>query len=130
MASASPSAVRIASCFTPSAESIAACFSPSAMAIAASREPSASNTTALRVLSAFICSCMASITSTGGSILCISTRTTRTPHLSVASSRTCRSEVLTLSREVRALSRVMSPITFLRLVWASLVTARIKFATL
>ena len=92
--------------------------------------PSASVTTARRVRSAFICSCMAFMTSVGGSIRWISTRTTRTPHLSVASSRICRRAALTRSREVNASSSVISPMTLRRLVCASLVTARMKFDTL
>ena len=69
---------------------MAAWRSPSALVIAAVRRPSASVTTARRVRSAFICSCIECMTSGGGSMRWISTRTTRTPHLSVASSRIWR----------------------------------------
>ena len=62
----------------------------------------------------------------GGSMRWISTRTTRTPHLSVASSRIWRSAALMVSREVSAWSSCMSPMTLRRLVWASLVMARIE----
>ena len=130
MAWASPSASRMAFCRIASAPRMTACLSPSARVIAASRVPSASRTTARRVRSAFICSCMAFITSIGGSIRWISTRTTRTPHLSVASSSTWRMVTLTLSREVKRLSRVISPITLRRFVCANFVMAMRKLATL
>ena len=73
---------------------------------------------------------MASVTSGGGSMRWISTRTTWVPQTSVASSSTWRNWVLMASREVSASSRSMSPMMFLRLVWASLVAARMKLATL
>ena len=98
-----------ATCSPAAAPRMAACLSPSASGIAASRVPSASRTTARRVRSAFICSCMAFITSIGGSIRWISTRTTRTPHLSVASSMIAISPPLIFSREVRHSSRVNFP---------------------
>ena len=85
---------------------------------------------ARRSRSAFIWRCMASVTSGGGSMRWISTRTTCVPQTSVASSSTWRNWVLIVSREVSASSRSMSPMTFLRLVWASLVAARMKLATL
>ena len=93
-------------------------------------EARASVTVARRSRSARIWACIADTTSGGGSMRWISTRTTRTPHLSVASSSTSRSWVLIVSRDVSALSSSRSPIRLRRFVWASLVIAVKKSATL
>ena len=98
--------------------------------MAASFSPAASVTTARRDRSARIWLCMAVTTSAGGSMRWISTRTTRVPHLSVASSRMSRNRALTIALAVSASSSCMSPMTFRRLVWASLVTAFMKSETL
>src|SRR5690606_40232774 len=64
--------------------------------------PISSVTVARRSRSARIWACIADTTSGGGSMRWISTRTTRTPHVSVASSSTLRSWVLIRSRLVNA----------------------------
>src|SRR5262249_47846656 len=126
----SASATRSIASARPPAARMAACFSPSAFVTAASRTPCASVTTARRVRSACIWWCIDDTTSGGGSMRWISTRTTRTPHLSVESSRMSRRCVLILALDVSASSRSRSPMRLRRFVCASFVTASSKLATL
>ncbi len=116
MAVAWPSARKMAACLSPSARKIALCFSPSAVRIADCRVPSAVRIAARFSRSARICFSIASLTDLGGSIALISTRVTRIPHLPEASSRTPRSRVLILSREVSVCSRSIEPITLRSMV--------------
>ena len=74
---------------------------------------------ARRSRSARICFSIASWIDAGGSTAFSSTRFTRMPHLPVASSRTWRSAVLTLSREVSVSSSVIPPQTFRSVVTVS-----------
>ena len=55
----------------------------------------------------------------GGSMALSSTRLTRIPHLPVASSRTPRSLLLMVSREVRVVSRSMEPMMLRSVVTVS-----------
>ena len=79
------------------------------------RWPSAVRIAARLSRSARICFSIVSLMDGGGSMLLISTRPTRMPHLSVASSRTPRSPELIRSRLVSVCSRSIPP-TMLRSV--------------
>ena len=119
MAWAWPSDRRIALCLSPSARRMVPCLSPSAVRIWDWRTPSAVRIAARFSRSARICFSMASLTLCGGSMALISTRVTRMPHLPEASSSTPRSMVLIWSREVRACSRSMDPMTLRSIVAVS-----------
>ncbi len=127
--SLSPSAARIADCFSASARRIAAARAPSALRIADCFSPSAWSTAARLSRSARICFSIASWMVFGGSIDFSSMRLTRTPHFSVASSMTIRRSALIWSREVRVSSSVSDPTTLRSAVIASCSIARIRLAT-
>ena len=116
IASASPSASRIFCSLTASAFRMADSFKPSATRIWLRFSPSASKIRARRSRSAFICFSMASWISRGGRIFFSSTRMTRMPHASVASSRIMRILSLMVSRLVSVLSSSKSPMIFLSVV--------------
>lgn len=101
----------MAACLAPSAVRIWDCLLPSALRMADSRWPSAVRIIARFSRSAFICCSIEFWIEGGGSIALISTRATRMPQRSVASSSSPRSAVLIRSREVSVCSSVMPPTT-------------------
>jgi hypothetical protein len=102
---------------------MAPCLSPSAVRICDWRWPSADRIAARLSRSARICFSIASLMLIGGSMALISTRFTRRPHLPVASSRTLRSWLLMLSRDVSVRSRSIDPTTLRSVVTVSCSTA-------
>ena len=116
---ASPSAFRIACCLAASALFTMAAFSPSESRRCFSFSPSEVRMVARLLRSACICFSIAWSTLSGGVISCNSTRLTLIPHLLVASSKTARSLVLIVSREVRVWSSSISPIILRKVVWVS-----------
>ncbi len=125
----SPSARRISDCWSASAARMTAWRAPSARRIADCFSPSAWRMVARLARSARICCSIASWIERGGSMLLSSTRVTRTPHFSVASSSTSRSWVLIWSRLVSVSSSVIAPTKLRSVVWASCSIAVRKFAT-